>query len=135
MDFQPLATAPPEILAHVAAVAAAILLAPAQFVLPKGTPLHKSIGRAWVGAMIAVCASSFFILDRPTPPHIGGVSWLHLLAVTTLALLWRAVRDARRGRIRAHRIGMACLALLGIGIPLVVAFAVPGRIMHRLVFE
>jgi len=135
MDFQPLTTAPFEIRAHVAAVVAVILLAPAQFVLPKGTPLHKSVGWAWVGAMIAVCGSSFFILDRPTPPHIGGVSWLHLLAVATLALLWRAVRDSRRGRIRAHLIGMGCLALIGIGLPLVVAFAVPGRIMHRLLFQ
>ncbi len=58
------------------------------------------MGWIWVAALVVGCVSALFILDRPVPPHIGPVSWLHLLAVLTLASLWQAV-GARGMRCRA----------------------------------
>ena len=135
MNWQPLLNAPLQIHLHVASVAAALVLVPVQLALPKGAPLHRATGWAWVAAMCGVCGSAFFILDRPVPPHIGGVSWLHLLAAFTLAGLWRAVAMARRGDREGHRRAMLSLVILGTGVPLFFALALPGRIMNRLFFE
>jgi hypothetical protein len=135
VNWQPLLAAPLQIHLHVVAVLIVIVLAPLQLALPKGTNLHRAIGRIWVAAMVLICISAFFILDRPIPPSIGGISWLHGLAVFTLVMLWRAVSAARRGDIRSHKIGMIMLTLLGIGVPLIVAFSMQGRIMHDMVFR
>jgi uncharacterized membrane protein len=62
------------------------------------------------------------------------VSWLHLLAVLTLASLWQAVAAARRHDIERHRRIMRKIACFALGIPLIVAFAVPGRIMFQVLF-
>jgi uncharacterized membrane protein len=134
MNWQILVTAPAQIRLHVAAVVLALLLAPLQLALPKGSPAHRTVGWAWVAAMGTICVSAFFILDRPTPPNIGGFSWLHLLAIFTIVMLWRAIAYARQGDVAKHRKSMLYLVFLALGLPLVVAFAVPGRIMNRLFF-
>lgn len=134
MSLAPLLDAPLVIQLHVAAVCIAVLLAPLQLILPKGTSRHLAMGWAWVTALAAGCVSALFILDRPVPPYIGPVSWLHLLAVLTLASLWQAVTAARRHDVERHRRIMRKIAYFALGIPLVVAFAVPGRIMFRVLF-
>lgn len=134
MSLAPLLDAPLAIQLHVAAVCIAVILAPLQLILPKGTPRHRAMGRVWVTALVAACLSAFFILDRPLPPHVGPVSWLHLLAVLTLVSLWWAVSAARRHDIERHRRIMRKIAYFALGIPLIAAFAVPGRIMFRVLF-
>ncbi|WP_064742139.1 DUF2306 domain-containing protein [Inquilinus limosus] len=134
MSLAPLLDAPLVIQLHVAAVCVAVILAPPQLILPKGTSRHRAMGWIWVAALVAGCVSALFILDRPVPPHIGPVSWLHLLAVFTLASLWQAVASARRRDVERHRRIMRRIAYFALGIPLVVAFAVPGRIMFRVLF-
>jgi uncharacterized membrane protein len=134
MNLAPLLDAPLVIKLHVAAVAAAVSIAPFQLLLPKGTAAHRALGRIFVGAMVAVCVSALFILDRPIPPHLGPVSWLHLLALFTLWSLWRAIGAARSGEIARHRANMRGLVFGALAIPFVVAFSVPGRIMFRTFF-
>ncbi|MGO1076900.1 DUF2306 domain-containing protein [Inquilinus sp. CA228] len=134
MSLAPLLDAPLAIQLHVAAVCIAVILAPLQLILPKGTPRHRAMGWIWTAAVVGVCISAFFILDRPIPPHVGPVSWLHLLAVLTLASLWQAVTAARRHDVERHRRIMRRIAYLALGIPLIVAFAVPGRIMFQVLF-
>jgi uncharacterized membrane protein len=134
MTLAPLIGAPAIIKLHVAAVAAAVLIAPVQLIRPKGTPAHRAFGRVWVAAMIAVCVSALFILDRPVPPNLGPFSWLHLLALTTLLGIWSAIRAARRGEIDRHRAIMRGLVFGALAIPFIFAFAVPGRIMFETLF-
>ncbi|KGM31824.1 DUF2306 domain-containing protein [Inquilinus limosus] len=134
MSFAPLLDAPLAIQLHVAAVCVAVILAPVQLIGPKGTPRHRLLGWIWVAAIVGACVSAFFILDRPIPPHVGPVSWLHLLAAFTLVRVGQAVAAARRHDVERHRRAMRAIAWLALGIPLVVAFAVPGRIMFRVVF-
>ncbi|WP_343714978.1 DUF2306 domain-containing protein [Inquilinus sp.] len=134
MSFAPLLDAPLAIQLHVAAVCVAVALAPLQLILPKGTPRHRAMGWIWTAAITGVCLSAFFILDRPIPPHVGPISWLHLLAVLTLASLGRAIAAAKRHDVERHRRIMRALAWFALGIPLVVAFTVPGRIMFRVLF-
>jgi uncharacterized membrane protein len=134
VSLAPLLDAPLTIQLHVAAVCIAVALAPLQLILPKGTQRHRAMGWIWVSALVVGCVSALFILDRPVPPHIGPVSWLHLLAVLTLASLWQAVGAARRHDVERHRRIMRKIAYFALGIPLIVAFAVPGRIMFRVLF-
>ena len=134
MSLAPLLEAPLAIQLHVFTVCIAVVLAPVQLIGPKGTTRHRTLGWIWVAALIGACISAFFILDRPIPPHLGPVSWLHLLAVFTLVRLGQAVAAARRHDIGRHRQVMRKIAYLALGIPLVVAFAVPGRIMFQVLF-
>lgn len=134
LSLAPLLDAPLAIQLHVAAICVAVILAPLQLILPKGTPRHRAMGWIWVAALVGACVSALFILDRPIPPHVGPVSWLHLLAVFTLTSLWRAIAAARRHDIERHRRIMRSIAYFALGIPLIVAFAVPGRIMFQVLF-
>lgn len=134
MSLAPLLDAPLVIQLHVAAVCVAVVLAPLQLILPKGTPRHRAMGRVWVAALTGACVSALLILDRPISPHVGPVSWLHLLAVLTLVSVWQAVAAARRHDVERHRRIMRRIAYFALGIPLIVAFAVPGRIMFQVLF-
>ena len=135
MSLNPLWEAPGTILIHVTAIAVSLVLGPLQLILPKGTPRHRLTGRVWVAAMVVGSLSALLILDRPMPPSIGPFSWLHLLAVLTLVLLYRAVRLARAGDIEEHRKAMLGLVFLGLGIPAFFAVAMPGRILNNALFE
>jgi len=134
MSLAPLLEAPLAIRLHVAAVCIAVVLAPVQLTAPKGTPRHRAMGWIWIAALIVACVSALFILDRPIPPHLGPFSWLHLLALLTLASLWRAVAAARRHDVARHRRIMRGIAWFALGIPFVAAVAVPGRILFRVLF-
>jgi uncharacterized membrane protein len=61
-------------------------------------------------------------------------SWLHLFAIFTLVMLWRAVAAVRRSDVVSHRKGMIYLAAFGLGVPLLFAVMVPGRVVYRALF-
>jgi uncharacterized membrane protein len=134
MTLAPLVAAPLIIKLHVVAVAAAVVIAPIQLLRRKGSPTHRALGRVWVGAMVAVCVTALFILDRPVPPHLGPFSWLHLLALYTLWLLWRAIGAARNGDVARHRGNMHGLVFGALAIPFAFAVSVPGRIIFKVLF-
>ena len=114
---------------HLAVAVAALALGAAVLAGRKGTSLHKALGRTWVGLMIVVALSSFWIFELRRG---AGPSWIHLLSLWTLASLVCAVYFIRRGNVRAHRNFMlgtfAGLAVAGL-------FALaPGRALYRLFF-
>lgn len=135
MTLEPLLLAPMVIKLHVAAVAITIALSPFQLALPKGTPLHRRMGWGWVTAMAGVCITGLFILDRPLPPHIGPVSWLHLFSIFTLVMLARAILAARRHDRERHRKIMRILVFFALGVPLIFALFIPGRILFAVLFR
>lgn len=132
MSLQPLLGAVPPIPLHALAAMAAFVLGVVQFVAPKGTLPHRTLGWIWVILMLTVAISSFWIhghsfrLWRTWSP-------IHLLSIFTPLMLLVAVMSARRHRVQSHAITM-------IGIftgALVIAglfTLVPGRIMHTAVF-
>ena len=125
MSLTPLLNASFAIQLHAFLALLALGLTLSIFVLPRGTPNHKLLGRIWVLAMAVVAISSFWI---STLRLIGPFSPIHLLSVFTLWQLWVAVRAARQGRIAQHQRAMKSLvfwALLLAG-----SFTLlPGRIM------
>jgi|TARA_X000000950_G_scaffold16586_1_gene18029 uncharacterized membrane protein len=114
---------------HALAALAATILGAAQLWAPKGTAIHRRVGRIWVGLMAFVAFSGFFIHELKL---VGPFSPIHLLSAFTLVALWYAVHAARQGNIRRHRTSM--MALFWMALILTGAFTfLPGRLMHQVV--
>jgi uncharacterized membrane protein len=103
MTLAPLLAASPVIQAHAAFAFAAIGLGAVQFLAPKGTLPHRTVGWAWATLMILVAGSSLFIHTIRT---WGPWSPIHLLSLFTLTMVPLAVWAARRHDVRAHRQAM-----------------------------
>ena len=130
MSLAPLLDAAPQIPLHALAAMAAFVLGLIQFISPKGTLPHRTIGWIWIALMAVVAISSFWIHQIRL---IGPFSPIHLLSIFTLIMLPLAVWLAHRHRVVAHRgfmIGIFTGALVIAGL----FTLVPGRIMHAVVF-
>lgn len=130
MTLDPLLGASPTIVAHTLAALAALALGALQFVLPKGTGLHRGLGMIWVILMLVVAASSFWI---HTMQVVGRFSPIHILSVIVLISAPLGLYYAHARQIAAHRRTMQqlfAIALIGAGL-----FTLwPGRIMHQVIF-
>lgn len=94
---------------------------------PKGDARHKLMGRVWAMLMMVTAISSFWLQTLR-----GGLSLIHLFSVLTLVSIPLAIRQVRRGNIRAH-----LRAMRGVYIGTIVAgllAAVPGRYLGDLLF-
>ncbi len=129
MTLAPLWDASLAIQIHVLTVVPAAVLGLIQFLLPKGTPLHRAIGYAFMTLMVVTAIAAFFI-----PSFMGGrFSAIHLFIPLTLITVPRALLAARRGDIRAHKWSLIGLYFGAIGIAGFFAF-MPGRVMHQIIF-
>ena len=91
MTLAPLLQATPAIQVHAFAAIAALVLGIVQLSAPKGTLPHRTLGWIWVGLMLVVCITAFFIHELRM---WGPWSPIHLLAIFTLVML------PRRGHAR-----------------------------------
>ena len=116
---------------HAVAAMAAIILGGLQFYMKKGGILHKLIGRTWIGLMVVVSVSSFFIHKIEL---WGAYSPIHLLSVWTIFSLGLAIYYVRVGNIKRHK--QVMIALYGLALLLTGLFTLmPGRVMHQIVFS
>jgi uncharacterized membrane protein len=130
MTLAPLLQASPAIQVHAFAAMAAFVLGGIQLAAPKGTLPHRALGWIWVGLMLVVSITAFFIHQLRV---WGPWSPIHLLAIFTLIMLPLGVVAARRHAIEPHRrtmIGLYTGALVIAGI----FTLAPGRVMHAVVF-
>ena len=130
MSLAPLLDAQPAIPLHAMAAMAAFVLGIVQFVAPKGTLPHRTVGWIWVFLMLAVAVSSFWIHQIRL---WGPWSPIHLLSIFTLTMLPLGVWHAHRHEVTRHRrimIGVFSGALVVAGL----FTLLPGRIMHTVVF-
>lgn len=116
---------------HAVAAMAAIILGGVQFYMKKGGILHKLIGRTWIGLMVVVSVSSFFIHKIEL---WGAYSPIHLLSVWTIFSLGLAIYYVRVGNIKRHK--QVMITLYGFALLLTGLFTLmPGRVMHQIVFS
>jgi uncharacterized membrane protein len=119
------------IITHAITASFAILLGAAVLFMRKGSETHKALGKVWAASMVIACVSAIFIPAHVFPlVKLGSLVWgpIHILIITTLGSLLRAVQQARKGNIRAHRGHM-----IGSYSGLVIAGAftfTPGRMLH-----
>ena len=130
MTLAPLLSASPVIQVHAFAAMAAFALGVVQLAAPKGTLPHRTIGWIWVGLMVTVAASSFWIHEIRL---LGPWSPIHLLSIFTLIMLPIAVWRARQHRVADHRRIMTMTFVGALVIAGLFTF-LPGRIMHAVVF-
>ncbi|MEH6519674.1 DUF2306 domain-containing protein [Sulfitobacter sp.] len=126
MNFSPFANASLVIQIHTLLALGAVALTVGIFSLRKGSPLHRTMGWAWVLMMAVVALSSFWINELRV---VGPFSPIHLLSILTLWTLVRGVTAARGHHVKDHKRQMKTLvfgALITAG-----AFTfLPGRLMH-----
>lgn len=130
MSLDPLLAAPFAVQIHAAAAIAAVLLGAVILFRPKGTPVHKLMGRIWALLMLTTATAAIFVNEIRL---IGPFSPIHIFVVMTYYGLWEGIREIRRGNLRAHQASMKSLylgALLLAG-----AFTLlPGRRMNQVLF-
>ena len=78
MSLEPLFAAPLVVQVHAFAAMAAFVLGIVQFSAPKGTLPHRTLGYIWVGLMLMIAVSSFWIQGMR---QWHGFSAIHLLSI------------------------------------------------------
>jgi len=109
---------------HVSTVIPCVPLGLYLLIAPKGTRMHKQLGKLWVALMVITATSTLFI-------H-GGLhfSWIHIFVPFTYRASWLVVRKARAGDIAGHKKEIVSLFLGALMIPGIAAFLIPGRLMN-----
>ncbi len=130
--FAPLLNAPVQIQLHAFAAMGAFALGIAQFVAPKGTLPHRTVGWIWVGLMLIVAISSFWIHGK-SPRLAGPFGPIHLLSIMVLLLLPLALFFAHRHNARGHARTMIGIFIGGLVVAGLFTF-IPGRLMHAVAF-
>ena len=106
----------------------AIILGGIQLSMKKGGTIHKLLGRIWVGLMLIVATTSFFIHEIKL---WGTYSPIHLLSLWTIFILGVGVYYARVGNIKRHK--QVMIATYFFALILTGFFTLyPGRIMHQI---
>ncbi len=125
MSSVTLLDAPLAVQFHVATVVPAAVLGAWLLARPKGTPVHRMLGKIWMGLMFVTAVSTFFIHEIRL---VGDFSPIHLISIYVIVSCFTAIRAARRHDITAHRRTVAGMYLGGIVIAGAFTF-LPGRIM------
>ena len=113
---------------HVATVIPCVPLGLYLLIAPKGTALHKALGKLWVALMVITATSTLFI-------HEGmALSWIHIFVPLTYRASWLIVSSARKGDIKRHKAEIVSLFLGALMIPGVFAIILPGRLMNVMLF-
>ncbi|QDZ08799.1 hypothetical protein FPZ24_16085 [Sphingomonas panacisoli] len=84
---------------HLATIMVALMLTPYMLLRPRGTPIHRLLGKVWVVAMTATAAISLFV--RYSNP--GHFSFIHILSVFVLIMAPRVWLTARSHNLAGHR--------------------------------
>ena len=106
----------------------AVILGGIQLSMKKGGAIHKLLGRIWVGIMMFVAISSFFIHEIKL---WGAYSPIHLLSLLTIFTLGVGIYYIRVGNVKRHKQTMITLYFFAL---IVAGFFTlyPGRIMHQI---
>ncbi len=115
---------------HLAAALYAIVAGGVQLALPKGTQLHRYLGRSWMVAMLITALSSFWI--KSVMPLWLNFGPIHILSVWIIICVIISTTAARRHNIKQHKfyaVG-AYIGLIGAGI----GTLAPGRYLNQLFF-
>ena len=131
MSLMPLLMAPPAVQIHAYCAIAAFVIGGFVLWRRKGTRLHQTLGRIWVGLMLVVATSAIFINDLRI---IGPFSPIHIFVIVTYVGLgkglWAIIVDHD---VVAHRAAMQSTYLGALLLAGAFTF-LPGRRMHAVLF-
>ncbi len=124
-----IAEAPIAIQVHLATVSAALVLASAQMLGPKGRTFHRVMGWILSVLLLVTAIASLFISN----PRGGLFNPFQVFSVWTLIAVPWAVVSARRHDVRRHASMMTGLFLGALVVAGLLTF-LPGRLMWRVFF-
>ncbi|MEL6947096.1 MAG: DUF2306 domain-containing protein [Pseudomonadota bacterium] len=130
MNLAPLLAAPLAIQIHVVFAVISFVLGAVVLWRRKGGTLHRILGRVWVGAMLGVSFTGFFIHEIRS---FGAFSPIHLFSVGVPIMMAMAIYFARTGQIEKHRRSMQGTYVGGMVIAGGFTF-LPGRLNHEVLF-
>ena len=113
---------------HAIMAIVAVILGGIQLSMKKGGSIHKLLGRIWVGLMLIVAITSFFIHEIKL---WGAYSPIHFLSLWTIFILGVGIYYVRVGNIKRHKqvmIATYFFALIQTGF----FTLMPGRVMHQI---
>lgn len=114
---------------HLATVLPALFIGAVLLLRPKGTGLHRRLGRLYMLLMLTTAVVSLCMSAEVGPTLFGHFGFIHLFSVLVLFSVPSAYRAARAGHIGRHRRHMVGLYVGGILIA--GSFALlPGRLLH-----
>ena len=106
----------------------AVILGGIQLSMKKGGTIHKLLGRIWVGIMMFVAISSFFIHEIKLWVNYSPI---HFLSLWTIFILGVGIYYARVGNIKRHK--QVMIATYFFALILTGFFTLmPGRVMHQI---
>lgn len=137
MNFEPLLQAPLVIQIHAFGAMAAFVLGVVQFIAPKGTLPHRTLGVIWMILMAVIATSTIWITQpvEPGDPFWARFSPIHLFTLLTYFGLASATVFLLRGgpTMKRHAAPLTGVFIGGLVVAGVLAF-LPGRIMHQVAF-
>ena len=99
----------------------------------KGTPVHRFLGKIYMGLMLFTAFVTLFMEALVGPKFLNHFGFIHLLSLFVLYTVPTAYRAIRVGNIKLHKrkmVGLYVGALLVAG-----AFTLsPGRLIHSWLF-
>lgn len=116
-------TVTPVILVHAVAALYVLILGPLQILRRRRDGAHRLLGVSWIGAMLVVCLSSYWIG--------AGFTWLHGLSTWTLVCMVAALAGIRLGNVGVHR-GFMVGSYFGTVTAFAFAALVPSRLIPQL---
>ncbi|NQY12245.1 MAG: DUF2306 domain-containing protein [Henriciella sp.] len=129
LSLDPILTASLAIQVHVTAAISALLIGALILLAPKGIGFHKTMGWAWVIAMVITAISSFFL----TGLMGNSLSPIHALSAWAMISLPFGIAAIRRRDIRQHRQSMTGMFVGALVIAGLFSF-LPGRLMWEMLF-
>ncbi len=131
MILAPLLAADPAIQLHALSALLAVPIGALVLWRPKGTRLHKTLGRAWIALMLSAALSSLLIHEMQVVGPFGPIHALTLVVLWTLGRgLWAI---AIRRDVAGHRAAMEDLYVWSLLLAGAFTFW-PCRRMHQVVF-
>jgi len=118
---------------HLATVLPAFAIGTGLLLRHKGTPLHRLLGKIYLGLMLFTASVTLFMPAVVGPRLFGHFGFIHLFSLLTVYNVPTAYFAARRHDVKRHRASMIGLYVGGLIIAGGFAFA-PGRLLHHWLF-
>ena len=117
--------------AHLFTVLPAALLGAYLMLRPKGTPVHRLLGKVYMILMLTTAALSLLIPAAVGPQLVGHLGLIHILSFVVLFSVPRAYFAARNHNLVHHKIAMIGVYVGGILVAGGFTLA-PGRYLNQL---
>ena len=117
---------------HLTTVVPAFVIGGYLLIRPKGTRIHKALGRIYIALLLITATATIFIGEPGTGIMGSGFSFIHIFTLMAYVSVPYAIWAARTGRIQDHKDAMQGMY---VGLCIAGIFAMlPGRLLQTAVF-